>query len=293
MKAPLEARFTASLPSGGTATWQFADGGAASGPKVSHVFYQPGRYSVQVRMVSGGHTYTATVPLDVRSSGPEQAAAVLLQDSGSLALSAQGSVVYAPYTPRFVLDGQPTAPLRQSVKAGSHTVQVSVSAHSGPVSRSYSYRSGAALSGSEAARQRSYEAEVLRLSNQARAEGWDCARQTNGGKVLPALRLDAQLQVAARAQSAGMALNGYFAHRSAVDSSLPDDRVRASGYAASSDAENIAAGQPTPAEVVGAWKKSPGHCPNIMGDYDDVGVAYMRQDSSPFGDYWTQVFGKK
>jgi uncharacterized protein YkwD len=293
MTAPLEVTFTAGPLAGGRADWQFADGGAASGGSVSHVFYRPGHYEVQATMQVGGHEYRATLPLDVRSGGPEQAAAVLLQDAGSVALSAQGSVVYAPYTPRFMLDAQAALPVRQALRAGTHRVQVSVSAPSGVLNRSYSFRSRAALTTGEAARQQQYESDVLRLTNQARAGGWDCRRQAYGGTAMPPLRADPDLLAAARAQSVGMAVNGYFDHRSAVDGSLPDARVRASGYPAISDAENIAAGQPTPDAVVSAWLKSPGHCPNIMGDYDDIGVAYVRQDDSPLGDYWTQVFGKK
>ncbi len=293
MTAPLAVTFTAGPLAEGRADWQFADGGAASGSSVTHTFYRPGHYDVQATMQVNGREYRATLPLDVRSGGPEQAAAVLLQDAGSVALSAQGSVVYAPYTPRFALDAQAATPLRQPLRPGMHSVQVSVNAPSGALNRSYSFRSRAALSAGEAATQQRYESEVLRLTNQARVGGWNCQRQAYGGTALPPLRADPALLVAARAQSVGMAVNGYFDHRSAVDGSLPDARVRASGYPAMADAENIAAGQPTPDAVVSAWLKSPGHCPNIMGDYDDIGVAYARQDSSPYGDYWTQVFGKK
>ena len=293
MTAPLEATFTASLPTDGTASWLFPDGGAVSGVSVTRTFYQPGRYSVQATMKTGGRTYTATLPLEIRSGGQEQAVAVLLQDSGSVALSAQGSVVYAPYTPSFMLDGWAAASVRQPLQAGTHTVQVGINTSSGVLTRSYSFRSRAALSSTELARRQDYEAGVLRLTNAARAAGWDCQWQAYGGPALPPLRSDTQLTAAARAQSVGMALNGYFAHRSAVDGSLPDTRIRASGYRPAGDAENIAAGQPTPESVVSAWLGSPGHCPNIMGDYDDIGVAYARQDSSPYGDYWTQVFGKK
>ncbi|WP_407540511.1 CAP domain-containing protein [Deinococcus radiomollis] len=293
MTAPLEVTFTAGPLAGGRADWQFADGGAATGGSVTHIFYRPGHYDVQASMQVNGREYRATVPLDVRSGGPEQAAAVLLQDAGSVALSAQGSVVYAPYAPQFTLDASAAMPGRQPVQPGTHSVQVSVNAPSGALKRSYSFRSRATLSAGEAATQRQYESEVLRLTNQARVGGWSCRRQAYGGPALPLLRADLALLVAARAQSVGMAVNGYFDHRSAVDGSLPGARVRASGYPAMADAENIAAGQPTPEAVVSAWLKSPGHCPNIMGDYDDIGTAYMHQDGSPMGDYWTQVFGRK
>ena len=293
MIAPLEVSFTAGPLADGRAEWQFADGGAATGGSVTHVFYRPGHYDVRASMKMGGREYLVTVPLDIGSGGPEQAAAVLLQDAGSVALSAQGSVVYAPYTPRFTLDAQAAVMGRQPLRPGTHSVRVSVNAPSGALNRSYSFRSRAALSAGEAATQQWYESEVLRLTNAARVGGWDCKRQVYGGTVLTPLRADPALLVAARAQSVGMAVNGYFDHRSAVDGSLPDARVRASGYPAIGDAENIAAGQPTPEAVVSAWLKSPGHCPNIMGNYDDLGAAYIHQDGSPMGHYWTQVFGRK
>ena len=36
-----------------------------------------------------------------------------------------------------------------------------------------------------------------------------------------------------------------------------------------------------------------GNTQYIMGDYDDLGVAYLHQDGSAYGDYWTQVFGRQ
>jgi uncharacterized protein YkwD len=202
-------------------------------------------------------------------------------------------VIYAPYTPRFTLNNSAVPGLRQPLRAGTHTVGVDIQGQSGTLSRSYSFRSRGVLSAAEAAEQQGFEAAVLRLTNQARTTGWNCAQRRYGGPSRPALRQSPALTVAARAQSVGMAVNGYFDHRSAVDGSLPDARIRASGYNASSDGENIAAGQKTPAEVVLAWLNSPTHCPNIMGEYEDIGVAYIRQDGSPFGQYWTQVFGRK
>ncbi|PJI51521.1 hypothetical protein CTI14_58765, partial [Methylobacterium radiotolerans] len=40
-------------------------------------------------------------------------------------------------------------------------------------------------------------------------------------------------------------------------------------------AENIAAGQETPQEVVTGWLRSPGHCKNIMGDFTRIGLSFM------------------
>ena len=238
-------------------------------------------------MSLAGHQYHAAIPVEVRSSGPERAAAVLLlgDDGLSLALGTQGSVVYAPATPHFMLDGQAVSGARQPLRAGTHSVQVTVQGASGPLERRVSFQSGPVQP------RPAYDAEVLRLTNQARAAGWDCTRQASGGPALPPLTGNAQLDAAARAQSSGMALNGYFDHRSAVDGSLPDARIRASGYQPARDAENIAAGQSSPQEVVTAWLHSPGHCANIMGDYREIGVSYVHLDGSRSLDYWTQEFG--
>ena len=288
-RAPLAVTLSSGLPATASVRWVFGDGEQGSGASVPHTFYKPGHYDVQVSMQLAGRQYNAVVPLDVRSGGPERAAAVVLLggDGQSLALSALGSVVYAPFTPRFVLDGQPVGGGRQALRAGEHTLVLNIQGSAGPLESRVSFRSGPLTQRPD------FEAEVLRLTNQARAAGWDCARQASGGPARPPLLPSPQLSIAARAQSGGMALNGYFDHRSAVDGSTPDARVRASGYQPVRDAENIAAGQSSPQEVVSAWLKSPGHCVNIMGDYRELGVAYARLDGSSMREYWTQVFGSQ
>jgi uncharacterized protein YkwD len=71
------------------------------------------------------------------------------------------------------------------------------------------------------------------------------------------------------------------------------DRMSDAGYSGASPwGENIAAGQPTPAEVVDGWMHSPGHCRNIMDpDYHVIGIGYAYDASSSYGHYWTQDFG--
>ncbi|MGI8746961.1 MAG: PKD domain-containing protein, partial [Deinococcus sp.] len=249
MLAPLKVSLSSGMPAGSDVLWQFGDGTAGSGPDATHTFYRPGRYQVSVRVSAGAQEYRATLPLEVHSAGPEQAGAVLLLGGGALRLSALPSVVYAPYTPGFVLDGRPLegpavsgSPLPLS--AGAHTLSLRISGASGALSRSYSFRSGP-LAGNAP-----FEAEVLRLTNGARAAGWNCARLVYGDAPRPALHSNAQLAVAARAQSAGMALNGYFDHHSPLDGSTPLSRVLASGYLPRLVGEHLAAGQFTPAEVV-------------------------------------------
>jgi uncharacterized protein YkwD len=55
--------------------------------------------------------------------------------------------------------------------------------------------------------------------------------------------------------------------------------------------ENIAAGQPTPEQVVAGWVQSPRHCANLMAaEYTEMGVAYATEPHSAAGTYWTQMF---
>lgn len=125
-----------------------------------------------------------------------------------------------------------------------------------------------------------YEAEVLALTN--------VERRKVGCKDL---RANAKLSTAARDHSADMIARNYFSHVSPGGGTL-SDRVDASGYAWRGLAENIAAGQRTPQQVVTAWMNSSGHRANIVNcSYVDLGVglSYDAQgDSSP---HWTQNFG--
>jgi uncharacterized protein YkwD len=134
----------------------------------------------------------------------------------------------------------------------------------------------------------SFEAEVFRLTNNARGAARACG-STRMPKV-PALAWSATLGGTARAHSADMAANKYFAHASQDGTSF-SDRISQAGYRWTSVAENIAAGQQTPAAVVSAWLNSPGHCRNIMSSQvTQLGVGYAA--GGTYGSYWTQDFGK-
>jgi uncharacterized protein YkwD len=69
------------------------------------------------------------------------------------------------------------------------------------------------------------------------------------------------------------------------------DRVVVAGYTPwRALAENIAAGQPTPQEVVNAWMASTGHRTNILNaTYRDTGVGVAF--GGTYGIYWVQEFG--
>ncbi len=59
------------------------------------------------------------------------------------------------------------------------------------------------------------------------------------------------------------------------------------GYMAAG--ENIAAGQPSPADVMESWMNSPGHRQNILsGNFQHMGVGYSAGGS--YGTEWVQLF---
>jgi uncharacterized protein YkwD len=118
--------------------------------------------------------------------------------------------------------------------------------------------------------------DVLRLVNRVRADHVpDC----------PAVRLDDRLTAAAQDHSDDMSKYDYFSHTSR-DGSTFVDRATAAGYPRPR-AENIAAGQRTPADVMDAWMASKGHRANILlCDVRDMGLGLATE-----GWYWTQMFG--
>lgn len=121
------------------------------------------------------------------------------------------------------------------------------------------------------------ENEVVRLTNIERAKA-GCGP----------LKHDARLHAAALAHSADMSAKNYFSHTSADGRSFAD-RIKATGYAYTAIAENIAKGYPTAAAVVQGWMNSPGHRANILNcAYTDIGVGYVKAG----GPYWTQNFGR-
>jgi uncharacterized protein YkwD len=105
------------------------------------------------------------------------------------------------------------------------------------------------------------------------------------------LTVNATLTAVAQAHSQDMATNNYFDHNS-QDGRTPFDRMTAAGYRYSTAAENIAAGQRTPQDVMTAWMNSAGHRANILNcALKQIGVGYATGSSSQYGVYWTQDFG--
>jgi uncharacterized protein YkwD len=137
---------------------------------------------------------------------------------------------------------------------------------------------GMGLAGPAVASSGSPESQVVALTNtQRRAQG------------CPPLAVNSTLTSLARAHSRDMAARGFFDHVN-PDGRSPSDRMIAAGYRYRMAAENIAAGQRTPREVVTAWMNSPGHRANILNcSLRQIGVGYAT--GGPYGSYWTQDFG--
>ncbi|WP_408007623.1 CAP domain-containing protein [Pseudalkalibacillus sp. A8] len=121
------------------------------------------------------------------------------------------------------------------------------------------------------------EKKVIELTNQERAK--------NG---LPALKGDREIAQVAQKKSNDMANKGYFSHNSPTYGS-PFQMMKQNGVDYQSAAENIAAGQQSPEEVVRQWMNSPSHRRNIMdAKLTHIGVGHT--DGGQHGEYWTQMF---
>lgn len=130
--------------------------------------------------------------------------------------------------------------------------------------------------------------EILRLTNQARAQARSCGNRQFG--AAPPLAWAPELARASLVHSRDMAKQNYFRHR-ARDGSSAADRVESKGYAWRRVGENIAAGQGSAKQVVSAWVSSPHHCANLMDPgFTAMGAAYAVNADSDSTIYWTQVF---
>lgn len=98
------------------------------------------------------------------------------------------------------------------------------------------------------------------------------ARAADG---LPALARNASIEAVALNWANTMAASGTLEHNADVASQLP------SGWSAV--AENIATGQPNATAMHADWMASPGHRANILGDYTDIGIAFITVKGTTWG----------
>jgi len=129
------------------------------------------------------------------------------------------------------------------------------------------------------------EAQIQRVLDLTNVE-----RQKAG---LSPLALSHQLNNAAQSYSALMATSGCFAHTCGP---VPDmaDRLGQAGYTGwSAIAENIAAGDPSPEDVVAGWMASAGHRTNILSSsYTEIGIG-LATGGGPYTTFWTEDFGAR
>ncbi|MCH2021752.1 MAG: CAP domain-containing protein [Saprospiraceae bacterium] len=135
-----------------------------------------------------------------------------------------------------------------------------------------------------------FEREVLQLVNKERKK-----------RKLKALLWNTQLAYAARYHAKDMATDEYFDH--STKDRLPNGRHKTicdvferldkfSEARIFSSAENIAAGENTPKQVMKSWMSSKLHKRNILDkEAKYIGIGYVEIRGSYYEDYWVQCFG--
>lgn len=127
-----------------------------------------------------------------------------------------------------------------------------------------------AVFGSASPASASGEGTILSLVNQARA--------ANG---LGPLRLNSAISAVSAAWADQMAANGVMTHNPSYASQMPSGWSRA--------AENVAMGYSTPTAVHEGWMNSSGHRANILGDFTDIGIAFLTANGTTWA---VENFGK-
>lgn len=114
------------------------------------------------------------------------------------------------------------------------------------------------------------ESTILSLVNEARA-----------AEGLGPLKLNSSLSSVSSKWAYQMAANGEMTHNPSYSSQIPSGWTRAG--------ENVARGWPSATAVHDAWMKSAGHRANIMGDYTDIGIAFVTSGGTTWA---VENFGK-
>jgi uncharacterized protein YkwD len=109
---------------------------------------------------------------------------------------------------------------------------------------------------------------------------------------LQPLALNPSLLQAAESYAGVMAASSCFGHECGPVRSF-SDRAAAAGYTGwIALAENVAAGYPSPEQVMSGWMNSSGHRANILNPrLTEIGVGQAAGGSMGF--YWVQVFGAR
>lgn len=130
---------------------------------------------------------------------------------------------------------------------------------------------------------KTWQQEMLDQVNDIRKNGCTCGRQYMA-PVKP-VTWNEKLASAALAHAKDMEKNVFMGHRGSNGSRI-GQRVDRSGYRWTRVAENVSWNYESVRETVSGWKRSPGHCQNMMGNYDEMGAAHA-------GAYYVQVFASQ
>lgn len=128
---------------------------------------------------------------------------------------------------------------------------------------------------------------ILQQINAARTGGRVCGTEIMA--PVAAMKWNDLLFSAAAKHSLDMATRNYFSHTTPEGVTF-SQRLANEGYFGWAAGENIAAGQSSVSEVMGAWLTSEGHCRNIMQPVlTEVAVACVAKSGS--SNYWTMDLG--
>lgn len=117
--------------------------------------------------------------------------------------------------------------------------------------------------------------------------------QYRRSRGLGPVTIDATLTRIAAVHSDRMAAADKMAHVLPGEGSF-QQRLAAGGFVAAMAAENVAAGQDSLADVLEAWRKSPGHNANLLlANVSKIGIALSIAEGSRYKYYWALVLGER
>jgi uncharacterized protein YkwD len=108
--------------------------------------------------------------------------------------------------------------------------------------------------------------------------------------ALPPVTRSHKLEKVAVEYACRMVEDGFFDHTDPITGEGPGDRAIAAEYEYFAVGENLAAGQPTAAEVMKVWMDSPAHRDNILDPrWVEIGIGV--RSGGEYSIYWVQEFG--
>jgi uncharacterized protein YkwD len=125
------------------------------------------------------------------------------------------------------------------------------------------------------------------------AEAAALISQYRRSRGLSGVTVDTTLTRIAAVHAQRMAAADKMAHVLPGEGSF-QQRLKAGGFTAAMAAENVAAGQDSLADVLEAWRKSPGHNANLLlPNISKIGIALAIAEGSKYRTYWALVLGER